>query len=332
MTFAHPAFLLLLLALPLAVWIRRKFQREPAFLYSSVGLLRAIKPIQNVSPAKILAWLRWSSLALLIVALAQPRLIQGESKIRSRGIDIVVALDLSYSMAAIDFKLDEKTVNRLDAAKVVLTKFVKSRPNDRVGLIVFAGQAYVASPPTLDHEFLLRNISRLDLKTLKDPGTAIGMALTTSLNRLRDRTAKSRIVILMTDGQNNTGTVPPLAAAEAAARMGIKVYTIGVGTRGTALEPYTDAFGRERFREVKVDIDEKTLTAIADKTSGRYYRADNTETLDKIYAEIDRMEKTTAEVQKFREYRELFHVPLLIGMALFGSGILLGNTLWRKLP
>lgn len=330
-TFANPWFLLLLLLLPLIAWLRGKRGEPASFIYSSVQLVRPIAGLTKSHAGRILGTLRWFSLVAFIIALAQPRLIEGDAKIRASGVDIVVAIDLSTSMAAEDFELEGKRVNRLEIAKDVLRKFIQNRPNDRIGLVAFAGRAYVASPLTLDHDFLLQNLERLYLGMIEDQ-TAIGSGLSTSLNRLRDIESKSKIVILMTDGVNNAGKVPPLTAAEVAETLRIKVYTIGIGTRGEAPVPYTDMFGQRRYQNVPVDVDEPTLQKIAEKTGGKYYRADNTESFRKIYAEIDRMEKTEFEVKKYQQFRELFQWVLWAGAAALLLEVILANTVWRKLP
>jgi Ca-activated chloride channel family protein len=331
MSFAHPWLLLTLLVLPLVAWLRSKQTVQPAFLYSSVQLVKGITSLHHTSRGKILMRMRYLALALMIVALARPQLPQGDSKIRASGIDIVVALDLSGSMAAEDFTLHGQDVNRLTIEKNVLEEFIEKRPNDRIGLVAFAGQAYIAAPLTLDHNFLLANLQRLDLHTIPD-GTAIGSGLSAALNRLREVKSKSKTVILMTDGVNNAGKVMPLTAAEAAQTLGIKVYTIGVGTRGIARIPGRDAFGNVRYFQQKVDIDEETLTEMAKRTGGKYFRADNTDTLRKIYGEIDKFERTEAEVKKFQQYREMFKWFVVSGLSLFMLELILGNTVWRRLP
>jgi Ca-activated chloride channel family protein len=331
MTFAHPYFLLLLLLLPILAWLQGKRGQNSAFLYSSVQLVKPLSGLTRSRAGKILLMLRWLSLALFIIALAQPRFIKGESSSHASGIDIVVAVDLSGSMAAEDFELNRQRVNRLTIAKDVLQKFIKNRPTDRIGLVAFAGRAYIASPLTLDHDFLLQNLERIHLGMIEDR-TAIGSALTSSLNRLRDLKSKSKIVILMTDGQNNAGKVPPLTAAEVAQTLKVKVYTIGVGTRGTAPMPFVNVFGQKDYQQVPVDIDEDTLTKVADKTGGKYFRADNSESLRKIYAEIDRLEKTDVEVKKYRQYEELFGWTILAGLFVLLLEIILSQTVWRKLP
>ncbi|MEO7300918.1 MAG: VWA domain-containing protein [Verrucomicrobiota bacterium] len=331
MTFAYPAFLLLLLLLPVLAWLQGKRGQNSAFLYSSVQLVKPISGLSRSRAGKILLLLRWLSLAVLIVALAQPRFIKGESNTRASGIDIVIALDLSGSMASEDFELNGQRVNRLIIAKDVLQKFIQKRPADRVGLVAFAGRAYVASPLTFDHDFLQQNLERLQLGMIEDR-TAIGSGLTSALNRLRDQQSKSKIVILMTDGQNNAGKVPPLTAAEVAQTLKIKVYTIGVGTRGTAPMPFTNVFGQKGYQQIAVDIDEDTLGKISARTGGKYFRADNAENLKKIYAEIDRLEKTDFEVKKFRQYEELFAWVIFAGLVVLLLEIILSQTVWRKLP
>src|SRR5688572_12309871 len=236
MTFADPWMLLLLAVLPVLGWLRGKRGQQAAFLYSSVQLVKNVANLGRSRAGQFLAAMRWLSLGLFIVGLARPQLIESETSVKASGIDIVVALDLSGSMESEDFKLRGEQVNRLTIAKDVLKKFVERRPSDRIGLVAFAGKAYIAAPLTLDHDFLHQNIDRLMLHSIED-GTAIGSGLSAAINRLREVQSKSKIVILMTDGQNNAGKVPPLTAAEAAQALNIKVYTIGVGTRGTAPMP-----------------------------------------------------------------------------------------------
>jgi len=333
MTFAYPYLLLLLLLLPLLAWLKGKYGQSSAFLYSSVSLVKPFSGLTRSKAGAVLASLRWLALACFIIALSQPRLITGESKaIKASGIDIAITLDLSGSMRAEDFELRGQRVNRLAMAKDVLQTFIQNRPADRLGLIAFAGQPYVASPMTLDHDFLLQNLQRLTLETIKEDGTAIGSALTTALNRLKELHSKSKIVILMTDGQSNAGKVPPLTAAEVAQALGVKVYTIGVGTQGQAPMPVMDVFGQKAYQMVPVDIDEETLKQIADKTGGKYYRADNSEEFRRIYKEIDQLEKTEVESKKYKQYRELFGWALFAGLLALMLEIVLGQTIWRKLP
>lgn len=330
-SFAHPWLLLLLLVIPVLAWLKSRMGRQTAFLYSSANLVKNIIGINRSSIGTVLLRMRWVALALFLLALARPQLGEGQAKIKASGIDIVLAVDLSGSMAAEDFELKGEPVNRLVIAKDVLEKFVEKRASDRIGLVAFAGRAYIAAPLTLDHDFLLKNLDRLTIGSLED-GTAIGSAISAAVNRLREIQGKSKIIVLMTDGQNNAGKIPPLTAAEAAQALGMRIYTIGVGTRGVARVPYINVFGQKSYIDQQVDIDEETLTQVAEKTGGKYYRADNTATLRKIYDEIDRLEKTEIEVKKFQRYRELFHWFVLAGLVLVLLEIILSNTVWRRLP
>lgn len=331
MTFAHPWFLLLLLALPAIARLRQRRTKPAAFVYSSVRLVNRIPGVSRSAARWVLPALRYLALVLFILGLARPQKVETLTTTSASGIDIAVALDLSGSMESEDFRYERKPVNRLFMAKEVLKKFVVKRPGDRIGLVAFAGMAYVASPLTLDHDFLAMNIDRLQLHTIED-GTAIGSGLSTAVNRLRDLKSKSRIVILMTDGQNNAGKIQPMTAAEAAKALGIKVYTIGVGIRGTAPMPFVDPFGMRRYRQVEVDIDEETLTKIANLTGGKYFRADSSETLQDIYDEIDRMEKTEVDVKRFVQVEERFAWAVIPGIALLLLEVLLAGTVWRRLP
>jgi Ca-activated chloride channel family protein len=333
MTFAHPWLLSLLLLLPVLAWLKGKRGRPPAFLYSSVQLVRAVLNVSRSRSGGFLAALRWLSLAAFIVALAQPRLTKSETQTKASGIDIAVAMDLSGSMASMDFEVGGERLSRIDMAKSVLKKFIEKRPGDRIGLIAFATDAYIAAPLTLDHDFLGRNLDRLDLEVIDGTHTAIGSGLGTAINRLREQQSKSKIVILMTDGQNNAGKLAPLTVAEAAQSLGVKVYTIGVGMRGNAPMPVgRDMFGHIVYRPTPVDIDEDTLTKIADMTGGKYYRADNAERFQEIYAEIDKLEKSEKVVKKYTEYNELFAWCVASGMALLLVEQLLKHTVLRRLP
>jgi Ca-activated chloride channel homolog len=332
MTFGHPYFLLLLLLLPLLSWLKGKQGKPPAFVYSSVQLVRGLLNVTRTRSGAFLAALRWLILALLIIALAQPRLTKSETKVTASGVDIAVALDMSGSMTSEDFEVGRERLSRLAMAKEVLKKFIAKRPTDRIGIVAFATQAYIASPLTLDHEFLLQNLERLELGTIDDTRTAIGSALSTAINRLRELKSKSKIVILMTDGQNNAGKVAPLTVAEAAKTLGVKVYTIGVGMRGMAPMPQYMGGRKIGYQMQPVDIDEDTLQKIASMTGGKYYRADNSQKFQAIYAEIDKLEKTEADVKKFAHHDELFAWVITPGLGLLLLEVLLRHTLWRRLP
>jgi Ca-activated chloride channel homolog len=332
--FAHPWFLLLLLPLPLLAWLKGRRGSPPAFLYSSVKLVEGLTRARRSHAGAFLAALRWLALALFIVALAQPRLMKSETTVKASGVDIAVALDMSGSMVSEDFVVKGQRVNRFNMARSVLKNFIDERPSDRIGLIVFATQAFIATPLTLDHDFLQENLDRLEIGAINQNSTAIGDALSTAVNRLRDLKSKSKIVILMTDGQNNSGKIQPLMAADAARALGIKVYTIGIGEQGEApmpvgRNPYT---GETVYQNVPVDVDEDTLQKIADDTGGKYYRADNAEKFKQIYADIDQLEKTEAVINKYAEFQELFPCFVWSGLAVLLAELVLGQTIFRRLP
>ena len=277
------------------------------------------------------SFLWFLALALLIVGLARPQFGRSSSTVEASGVDMILALDCSGSMESLDFKLDNQPASRIEIVKSVVSKFIDGRPNDRIGLIGFAGAPYLVSPLTLDHDWLQQNLERVQIGTVED-GTAIGSALATSVNRLRDQPGKSKIIVLLTDGQNNMGKIMPETAAQAAKAMGVKVYTIGAGVRGEAPVPVTDAFGNKRLAMARVDVDEGTLKKIADETGGKFFRATDTQSLKNIYGEIDRMEKTTHQLKRFEHQGELFAWAVLPALALLGAGIGLEHTRFRRLP
>ena len=332
MTFAHPFLLLLLLLLPLAAWLKGKRGSSAAFVYSSVKLVAGLAGVKRSRAGVFLTALRWLALATLMIALAQPRLLKSTTEIKASGVDIVVALDMSGSMVSEDFVVKGERVNRFNMARNVLKGFIDQRPNDRIGLVLFATQAFIATPLTLDHDFLQANLERLDIGAIEQNSTAIGDGLGTAVNRLRDLKAKSKIVILMTDGVNNSGKLEPLLAAEAAASLKVKVYTVGIGMRGQAPMPGRDMLGRKVYQMMAVDVDENTLQKIAAKTGGKYYRADNAEKFRQIYAEIDQLEKTEASVKKYTQFEELFPWVVTVGLMLLLVEMLLGQTIFRRLP
>jgi len=324
MDFAHPAFFLLLPLLPLLAWLKGRRGVPPAFVYSSVQLVRGLQNLARSRPGGFLMALRWLVLALCIAALAQPRLTRSTTEVKASGIDIACALDLSGSMKTGDYIINRQQVSRIDMAKPVLEKFIEGRPNDRIGLVVFAAQAFIATPLTLDHDYLLENIDRLGIGTINSDSTAIGDGITTALNRLRDDPkSKSKIIVLTTDGGNNSGNVDPLTAAKAAQALGVKIYTIGLGNR-------------EIVQQMGLPPgylpDEDTLQQIAQLTGGQYYRADNAEKFKRIYQEIDKLEKTESVVNKYTEYKELFPWVVAAGLALLLLELVLGQTAFRRLP
>ena len=340
MTFAHPYFLLLLLLLPLLAWLKGRRGEPPAFVYSSVQLVRAILNVSRTRAGGFVSALRWLALALLIIALAQPRLTKSETKITASGVDIVSVIDMSFSMADEDFELNHQPADRLTMAKEVLKRFIEKRPSDRIGLVAFATQAFIATPLTLDHDFVLRNLERLHLGTIDGGQTAIGAGLSTAINRLRELKSKSKIVILMTDGRNNAGKVAPRTAAEAAQTLGMKVYTIGVGKHGESRRPrmdrngryLVDMFGNKIYDADQEDLDEDLLQEMARMTGGKYYRADNAKKFQEIYDQIDKLEKTEQQVKKYAQHRELFGWAIAPGLGLVLLEVLLRHTLFRRLP
>jgi Ca-activated chloride channel family protein len=332
MMFAHPFLLLLLLLLPVLAWLKGRRGGPPAFVYSSVQLVRAMQKFHRSRFGGFLGLLRWLALALCIVALTQPRFAKSTTEVKASGVDIVVAFDMSGSMLSEDFEVKGERVNRFNMARQVLKGFIDERPNDRVGLVLFASQAFIATPLTLDHDFLQENLDRLEIGAINEHATAIGDGLGTAVNRLRDLKAKSKIVILMTDGQNNSGKLDPLLAAEAAKSLGVKVYTVGIGMRGEAPMPARDMFGRKVYQMVPVDVDEGTLQNIADKTGGKYYRADNAEKFQQIYDEIDKLEKTEASIKKYTQFTELFPWFIASGLAILLIEFVLAQTAFRRLP
>ncbi len=326
--FAEPQLLWLLLILPLLAWLRSRSGPAPALLFSSVSAARLIAGSRKVSPGGLLAWLRLAAVGLLITGLARPQWGRTVTEVEASGIDILLTVDISGSMKALDFSLNGRQANRLDVVKSVVAKFITERPNDRIGLVAFAGRPYLVCPLTLDHDWLRQRLHSLRIGMIED-GTAIGSAMASGVNRLRDQQAKSRIMILLTDGVNNAGKLAPLTAAEAAAAMQIKVYAVGAGRRGIAPMPAEDAFGRVRMIQAKVDIDEETLTKVADLTGAKYFRATDTASLASIYDEINAMETTVRKVRHLSNHRELFPWAALAALALLAAELLLS---WRKLP
>lgn len=329
--FAHPWVLLLLLLLPLLAWLKGKFGGTAGVTFSNTAMLAKIGNRRRSRAGAILAALTYLALALFIVALARPQLGRVTTRVQATGVDIMLVLDVSRSMLAEDFTIGNRRANRIDAVKLVTEQFIRERPNDRIGLVAFAGRPYLVSPLTLDHDWLIRNLERLRIGLVED-GTAIGSAIASAANRLKDKEAKTKLIVLLTDGDNNAGKVQPLTAAEAAKALGIRIYTIGAGTEGEAPFPLTNQFGRTVYRNVLVKFDEKTLQDIATMTSGRYFRATDTNSLRTIFGEIDKLEKSKVEVEKTAHYRDLFMWFLIPGLICVSLEILLSQTVWRRLP
>jgi Ca-activated chloride channel family protein len=326
-TFANPNLLyLLLLIVPVIAWYVLKYKKTHASI--QVSTIKGIGK-DHITYKHILRHVVFGfkviAIALIIVAIARPQSTLSWKNQESEGIDIVLALDVSSSMLARDFDPD-----RLEAAKDLAIQFIAGRRNDRIGLVVFSGESFTQCPLTTDHSVLI-NLFR-DIKSgMIEDGTAIGMGLATSVNRLKDSDAKSKVVILLTDGVNNQGAIAPATAAELAQTFGIRVYTIGVGTQGTAPYPFQTPFGTQ-LRNIPVEIDEETLQQIADDTGGEYFRATDNEKLRQIYEQIDQLEKSKIEVKEFSQKDEEFFIFVLIAGLLLLTDIILRNTLLRQIP
>ena len=312
--FENPGWLyLLFLLVPMAAFYVYKFRKGRAALQmSSLDGLHRLPRTARYYLRHLPFLLRAVAVALIIVAMARPQGAQDNQDVSTQGVDIVLALDVSGSMLARDFKPD-----RISAAKDVATKFILDRRSDRIGLVVFAAESYTQSPLTTDHATLINLLNQVESGLLED-GTAIGNGLATAVGRLKNSDAKSKVAILLTDGVNNSGQIAPLTAAEIAKNFGIKVYTIGVGTQGTAPMPAQDAWGNRTFVQAPVEIDEEALRQIAEETGGKYYRATDNQSLSDIYDQINSLEKTKIEVKDFLVYQEryLFFVLLAFGALL----------------
>ncbi len=361
--FFSPWFFLLFLLLPLVAWRLWSRSRDVAVPFSSTQFALDLKPTWRQRLAWVPAALTLAAVTLAIVALARPREGREQTIVDTDGIAIEMVVDRSGSMQAMDFQIEGQHVDRLTAIKSVANRFIQGdeqekteasdglagRVSDLVGLVTFAGFADAISPPTLDHAFVMDQLNHQEIVTRSDEdGTAIGDAISLAiekLNTLDDRKKekiKSKVLILLTDGENNAGEVDPLQAAELAQKMGVKIYTIGVGTRGTAPMPVRNPFtGQQGYRDVQVTIDEDALTKIADTTGGKYFRATDTESLTAIYHEIDQLEKTSVEARHFVDYRELaiqgsyvggWSVPplVLLVLVLLAARVLVSNTVFRE--
>ena len=326
--FADPWFLSLLLILPLIlVWtLRRGSRRNSSLRFPHVGSLKkAYKPMAARSRHFLFA-LRLMVLGLLVLAAARPQSGAVREEVTAEGIDIVLALDLSTSMLAQDLAPD-----RIEAAKQVAADFIRGRTNDRIGLVVFAAHGFVQCPLTLDYGILLDFLDELKVGLLDD-GTALGMGIATAVGRLRESEAESKVLILLTDGRNNAGEIDPATAAQMAQAFGIRIYSIGAGTRGAAPYPVDDpVFGRRQTR-IRVDIDEEALRKAADVTGGRYFRATDRESLEEIYREIDELEKSEIKVSQYTQYGELFPYPLALAVVFLLGELGLSGTWFRKIP
>ncbi|MFC1620855.1 VWA domain-containing protein [Candidatus Omnitrophota bacterium] len=329
MRFASPLFLILLGIIPLMVWdyFRRGKDREASLLYSDLSIIKDMRPGLRVRYRRMPIILKMAAIFIFILALARPQAGQVEEEIITEGIDIILTLDTSSSMKAEDFKPQ----NRLGAAKEVMGKFIKSRKNDRIGLVVFSGVSFTQCPLTLDYGVLLDLLDKIEIGMIED-GTAIGTAIANSVNRLRDSQAKSKIIVLLTDGINNAGKIDPQTAAKTAKALGVKIYTVGAGKPGGAMYPVDHPIFGKRYVQMDTEIDEALLKEIAKDTGAMYFRAKDEKGLEEIYETIGKLEKTEIETKEYANYTELAGSFILPGFIIFLAGITLANTVFRKIP
>jgi Ca-activated chloride channel family protein len=327
MVFLNPKYLyLLLLLIPLIAWyVIRLSKTQASFKLASTNAFKGVKPGLRVYMRHLPFLLRVASIALIIIVIARPQSVNSWEETETQGIDIVLALDVSGSMLSQDLQPD-----RLQAAKKVASEFITDRKNDNIGLVVFAGESFTQCPLTTDHKVLLNLLNEIEFGIIED-GTAIGLGLATSVNRLKESESDSKVVILLTDGTNNSGQIAPLTAADLASSYGIRVYTVGVGTTGMAPTPVQTPFGI-RMQNMPVDIDEKTLTDIAVMTGAQYFRAQDTDGLRQVYEEIDEMEKYLINVQNVTQRKEVFLPYALVALALILMELLLRRTWLRNIP
>lgn len=325
--FANPYFLLLLLLVPVFVVFHFFYlnKKRTQITFSDFNSFNGIKPTFKQQFHFLPFVLKMLAFALAVVALARPQSSLSGQNVKTEGIDIMMALDISSSMLAEDLK-----PNRIEAAKKVAEEFIDSRPNDRIGLVVFGGESFTQCPLTTDHSVLKNLFTGIESGMLAE-GTAIGEGLATAVNRIRNSKAKSKIIILLTDGVNNIGSISPGTAGEIAKTFGIRVYTVGVGTRGMAPTPVNTPFGIQ-YQNMEVQIDEEILKQIATETDGKYFRATNTSKLKTIYDEIDKLENTKLDVTEFHNYTEEFYPWALAALGFFLIDIILRYTLFKKLP
>ncbi len=326
MMFRHPAFFLLLLLLPLVfLWAKRREKLE--FAFSSFELLKEKVTTPRMLLFKALPALKVIMFVLLVAALARPSSVSSDKEYQTHGVDIIITLDISGSMLAEDFQPE----NRIYVAKQEAIKFIKGRENDRIGLVVFAKKAFTQCPLTLDYRILIELLSEIRVGMIAD-GTAIGMGLATAVNRLRDSNAKSKVIILITDGENNAGNIDPITAAELAKSFGVKVYTIAVGRGGMVPFPVDDPLFGKRYVQANVEIDETVLKRIADITGGLFFRARDPVALSEIYERINKLEKSEVKVKEYRSYNELFPIFLVPAFFLLLLDIFLRRTILLRIP
>jgi Ca-activated chloride channel family protein len=325
--FRNPELLWLLILVPVMIWYFWKIKRNtrPRIKISTTEAFRSYTPTLRQRLINLPVLLRIIAVTLIIVALARPQTSSSASNVTTEGITIVVALDISTSMLAEDFR-----PNRIEAAKKVATDFINGRPNDLIGLVVFSGESFTQCPVTSDHSVLVNLIRDIKPGMLED-GTAIGDGLATSVARLKDAKTTGKVIVLITDGVNNAGSVPPLTASEIANTFGVRVYSIGVGTRGTAPYPFQTPFGTQ-YQNMEVQIDEALLTRIAETSGGQYFRATNNKKLEAIFSEIDKMEKSKVEITEFKRYNEEYLPYALAAFVLLMLEMILRYTWLKSIP
>ncbi len=321
----------MLAVLPAVLWIRRRGERTPMLFVPHLAAVRAVAPSSMLRAQQMMPVLKYAALFLMVIALARPQWGTQRLDVLSEGINIILAVDLSESMAALDFKKNGQVVNRLEAVKGVVADFVGKRTGDRIGLVVFGSQAYTQIPLTRDYTTIVSMLERL-LIGAAGRNTAIGDAVGISLKRIGDVKSAANIIILLTDGQSNTGELSPDIAATIAAQKGVKIYTVGVGSRGEAPFRVDDSFFGERYIYRHVDMDEDALKAVAARTGGKYFRAEDTAALEGIYGTIDRLEKTEVKVDRFTENRELYPMCLAPAFVLIVLWVVLTNTRFLRIP
>lgn len=331
--FANPwllALLLLIGALAARHLISRRGGSPATITHSAAGLTRDLPRSWRVALRPLLTALRLAAIAMLVIALARPQIVQGHETIKGEGVDIALALDISGSMASLDFQ----PANRLEAAKQVIGDFVEKRAYDKIGLVVFASEAFNQVPLTLDRNALERSLDQVELAPDLgiDDGTAIGLGVANAANMLSQSDAKSKVVILLTDGVNNAGEIDPVTAAEAAKTLGIKIYTVGAAKPGQVPVPVTDMFGQRQVAYQESQLDEQTLKQVAEITGGKYFRAQDTQGLKAIYDAIDTLEKSKVEVQVFNQYKELAGWLMIPALLLLLTELVLSQTVFRRIP
>lgn len=329
LSFQNPYFLIFLIIIPVLIYVffRKGNSKGGSIKFPNLDIVKKINTKRAKRATILLSIIRIITIALIILAIARPRSGSREEEVITEGIDIILAMDVSTSMRAEDFK----PKNRLQAAKIVAEDFIKGRTNDRIGMVVFAGNSFTQCPLTLDYSIVLKFLSEIETGMIED-GTAIGMAIGNCVNRLKDSKAKSKVVIFLTDGRNNKGELDPVTASYIAETFDIKIYTIGAGKRGDTLYPIDDPIFGRRYVRMSVQIDEDLLRKIANITKGKYFRATNEEKLNQIYREISEMEKTEIKIKQYTRYSEMFAYFLNPAVFLILLEIFLANTIFRKIP